>query len=60
MTKEDFKKRWDSDDEGGGITFEDIARVAVEWGLYRRPKTSNMMEVKEAVLRAAGCEEVAL
>ncbi len=25
MTKEEFKRRWESDENGGGITYEDIA-----------------------------------
>jgi hypothetical protein len=28
MTKEEFKARWDGDDNGGGINFDDI-RMAV-------------------------------
>lgn len=28
MTKEQFKKRWESDDRGGGITFNDVADCA--------------------------------
>lgn len=35
MTKAQFKKRWDSNEDGGGITFDDIARCAVEWGLVQ-------------------------
>lgn len=33
MTKEKFKKRWESNDNGGGITYEDIAKCAIKWGI---------------------------
>ena len=35
MTPEEFKARWDSDEDGGGITYADIAACAIAWG-YRR------------------------
>lgn len=54
MTKAQFKERWDSDDNGEGITFGDIAECAVEWGLYRRPKICPMQEVTDCVLKEAG------
>jgi hypothetical protein len=54
MTKAEFKERWESDDEGGGITFNDIADCAVEWGLFDSPKVHPMLEVAEAVVAAAG------
>lgn len=55
MTKEDFRKRWDSNDEGGGITFDDIAKCAQDWGIYSRPRTREINEVVEKVIKAAGC-----
>lgn len=57
MTREEFKKRWDSDDSGGGITFEDVAICAKDWGLSSRPKTRNIHEVLEMVLSAAGVDD---
>lgn len=30
MTKAQFKKRWDSNEDGGGITFDDIAQCAID------------------------------
>lgn len=57
MTREEFKRRWDSDDDGGGITFDDIAEVAEKWGLFRTPRIHPIDRVRDAVLRAAGCEE---
>jgi len=32
MTKEEFKARWEKDDEGDGLTFDDVAECAREWG----------------------------
>ena len=55
MTKEEFKVKWESDDLGGGITFGDIANCAVDWGICSRPCVSDMDNVVDAVLEAAGC-----
>ena len=54
MTKEEFKKRWESDDVGGGICFDDVADCAVAWGLYRTPRTAQINKVLYRVLTAAG------
>lgn len=54
-TKAKFKKLWESDNQGGGITFEDIADCAKDWGLYSKPKIHAMSDVLEAVVKAAGC-----
>ena len=54
MTREEFKTRWESDDNGDGITFDDIANCAVEWGLYNKPKISPIDRVRYRVLLAAG------
>lgn len=55
MTKEEFKKCWESDDRGGGITFEDIADRAKEWGLFNRPRCCDINIVTYEVLKAAKC-----
>lgn len=57
MTPEQFKKRWDSDEEGGGITFNDIANHYEMWGLGSRARTRPMEDVTTAVLKHAGIEE---
>ena len=60
MTKEEFKIRWESSDDGGGITFDDIANCAIKWGINSRPKISPIDKVFYAVLKAAqtnDCEE---
>lgn len=54
MTKEEFKQRWESNDDGGGITFDDIADCAVAWGISRTPRTSRIDMVRYRVLAAAG------
>ena len=54
MTKEEFKARWESDDSGGGISFDDIANCAVAWGISSRPKTSRIDGIRYRVLVAAG------
>lgn len=56
MTKKEFKRRWDSDELGGGITLEDVAKCAEAWGLFSHPRTEDVNKVVEAVLKAAGAE----
>jgi hypothetical protein len=56
MTKVEFKRRWESDDNGGGITFDDIADCAKAWGLFPVPRIHQIDKVAEAVLKAAGVE----
>lgn len=53
-TKEEFKRLWESDANGGGITMEDVADCAVDWGLYVRPKCCRMDYVLYDVCKAAG------
>jgi len=57
MTKTEFKMRWESDDNGGGITFDDIAKAAKLWGVSSRPKTRPMDLVRYLVLKAADTED---
>lgn len=54
MTKEEFKTRWESNDNGGGITYDDIANCAVAWGISRTPKTRRIDVIRYQVLVAAG------
>jgi len=53
MTKQEFKKRWESNDNGDGITFDDIAECCIAWGIASRPRILNMMSVRYRVLKAA-------
>jgi hypothetical protein len=55
-TKEEFKRLWESNDNGGGITFDDIADCAKAWGLYSTPKIHNIAKVTKSVTDAANCE----
>ena len=54
MTKSEFKKRWELDADGGGITFNEIAECYVDWGLGSTPKTKPIDDVVYAVVKAAG------
>lgn len=55
MTKQEFKARWESDDNGGGITFNDIADCAIAWGLSTSPKAQAIDSVRYRVLKACDC-----
>lgn len=53
MNKQEFKKRWESNENGGGITFDDIANCAKEWGIASHPRTMQIDKVRYKVLSAA-------
>ena len=55
MTKEEFKEKWEADERGSGITYDDIADRAKEWGLYEDPKCHRIEDVTYSVLKAANC-----
>jgi len=55
MTKEEFKKLWI--DPSSAITFDEIAELAVEWGICKNPKTKHVDDVLNAVLEAAGISD---
>lgn len=57
MTKKEFKIRWESNENGGGITFNDIAECAISWGISRSPKTSPIDQITYRVLKAADCSD---
>ena len=52
-TKEDFKRLWEANDNGSGITYDDIADCAKAWGISSRPKTCSIDEIAYKVLKAA-------
>lgn len=60
MSKEEFKRRWELNDEGDGITLDEVADCAVKWNLYSTPKTKPVNEVIAAVLSAAGVTQLDL
>lgn len=45
MTKEEFKQKWESNENGGGITNQDIARLYTEWKLGTSPYTKTITYV---------------
>ena len=53
MTKEEFKKLWEANDTGSGITFDDMATMAIAWGISSRPKTQSMDVIRYKVLKSA-------
>ena len=57
MTKDEFKTRWESNDLGGGITFDDIADCAERWRLFSSPRTARIDWVLYRVLVAAGTND---
>lgn len=56
MTKAQFKKRWDSNEDSKGITFDDIAQCAIDWGLVRNPRIHRIDMIVDMVIKAAGCK----
>jgi hypothetical protein len=57
MSKLEFKWRWELDDRGDGITFDDIADCAKAWGLFRTPRTAQIDRVLYRVLKEADVED---
>jgi hypothetical protein len=53
MTKEEFKARWESNESGGGITYDEIADCAQSWGIASRPRICPIHHIRYAVLKAA-------
>lgn len=53
MNKKRFKELWESGDDGGGITFDDIAKCAQKWGITQRPRTMPLEDIRYLVLKAA-------
>lgn len=53
MTREEFKRRWESDESGGGITMDEVADCAQAWGIADRPKIRPMQLILYQVLKAA-------
>jgi hypothetical protein len=52
MTKQEFKKRWEANPEGGGITIGDIIECAKAWGILSSP-TQQREDMWYRVLKAA-------
>jgi hypothetical protein len=54
VTKEQFKQRWESTEDGGGITFDDIADCAIAWGITSTPRIKPIDVIRYQVLCSAG------
>lgn len=54
MTKEEFKRRWEKDERGDGITNDECADCYVAWGLGSHPRCMEIDEIVKAVVKAAG------
>lgn len=52
-TKEEFKRLWEANSAGSGITFDDIAECAIAWGISSHPRTRPIDEITYRVLKAA-------
>ena len=52
-SKKDFKRLWEANDYGSGITRDDIADCAEAWGISRHPRTRPQDEITYKVLKAA-------
>ena len=57
MTQAEFKRRWESDENGGGLTFEDVAECAKEWGISSRPRIRPMGLIRYQVIKAANVSD---
>ena len=57
MTKKEFKELWESNDNAGGITFQDIADCAIEWDITTSPYMSSIDEIRYSVLLDAGVND---
>jgi len=57
MTKKEFKRRWESSPDGGGITFGDIADCAKSWGIAAVPRIRQIDDILYRVLKAANTND---
>jgi hypothetical protein len=57
MTKQEFKSLWESDADDCGITLNDAAECAKEWGISNSPKTESMNSILYRVLVAANVSD---
>lgn len=57
MSKAQFRQRWDSNPEGGGITYDDIADCAIAWGITSNPRRQPVDEVARQVVAASGAKD---
>lgn len=56
-SKEDFKRLWEANKYGSGITYDDIADCAVAWGISYNPRLGPINEITYKVLKAAQVDD---
>lgn len=56
-TKEEFKFLWESNEDGGGITWGDIADCAVAWGIAKMPRCISPFRLLKLVCAACGAKK---
>lgn len=52
-TKEEFKELWEANDQGSGLTFNDVADCAKAWGIASTPRIMQINLIQYRVLKAA-------
>lgn len=57
MTRQEFKARWESNSKGDGITYNDIAKAAIDWGITKSPYAMQIDDVRYRVLKSAGTDD---
>lgn len=57
MEKQEFKTRWESNEDGGGITFDDIADCAKAWWIVSTPRIMPINVIRYRVLKAANTND---
>lgn len=53
VSKEEFKRLWEANSCGSGITYDDIAECAKAWGISSSPRIHPIDEITYKVLKAA-------
>lgn len=53
MTKEEFKRRWELDRFGDGLTLADMRKCAKDWKLHHMPELLPISKMMHIVLKAA-------
>ena len=56
-TKEDFKRLWEANEHGSGITLDDIGDCAKAWGISECPRICPIGDLAYRVLKAAGVND---
>lgn len=56
-TKEKFKELWEANEQGSGLTFNDIADCAINWNISSNPKIRPIQLIQYQVLKAANVKD---